>query len=312
MIAGDMLVAAPERWDEACFAVPAVRALMKSGLSTGVACREAQREFWQTVPDLTVIDFPDRMKSKLIAQKISADWQASISWEPSTSAEAFKISRISRRLGPNERPLNKLLTHPFELEQKPTDHRVRRYLNTVEQLGIDTKRPEFFASADLGIEPEENTILLCPASDYGASYEWPLERWLEIAHKLIEKNQQLTIASYDGIRDAGKILADRLGDKATFFQAAPLVGTLPILAVHQLIIAADGSLPHLAAHAGSTCITLFGPNDATWKRPLGRRHSVARRHVECAPCLSARCLFDSRCQKDLAVEQVWQTILEKL
>ena len=38
-----------------------------------------------------------------------------------------------------------------------------------------------------------------------------------------------------------------------------------------------------------TDVTLFGPNDPAWKRPLGKRHAVVRRHVECAPCLAARC-----------------------
>ena len=32
------MVAAPERWDETCFAVPAVRALVASGLGVGILC----------------------------------------------------------------------------------------------------------------------------------------------------------------------------------------------------------------------------------------------------------------------------------
>jgi ADP-heptose:LPS heptosyltransferase len=82
--------------------------------------------------------------------------------------------------------------------------------------------------------------------------------------------------------------------------------------VHGLVVAADGSLPHLAAHVGSTCVTLFGPNDPAWKRPLGKRHAVVRRHVECAPCLLAKCPMDLRCQKELEAERVWIALRGKL
>src|SRR5690606_5787049 len=94
--------------------------------------------------------------------------------------------------------------------------------------------------------------------------------------------------------------------------AAPLAGALPLLAAHSLVIAADGSLPHLAAHVGSTCVTLFGPNDPAWRRPLGRRHLVVKRHVECAPCLLAKCPMDLRCQNELETGRVRQAVLEKL
>ena len=301
-------MAAPERWDEACFAVPAVRALVASGLATGVLCGEAQREFWQTVEGLTVIDFPVKTKAKLLAAKLSGTWQAALAWEMGLAAEAFKLAGIPRRLGPDGGKLKKLLTHPLGFVAGPLEHRVRYYLAAVEELGIETGQAAFFAPAVLGSEPVAEAVLLCPDSDYGPSHQWPLERWLEIASRLIETGCRVTVASVDGGTDIGKILAERLGEGVEYFHASPLAGALPLLAAHSLVIAADGSLPHLAAHAGATCVTLFGPNDPAWKRPLGRRHSVVRRHVECAPCLLPKCPLDKRCQNELETERVWQAI----
>lgn len=307
-----MLVAAPERWDEACFLVPAVRALVASGLGTGILCPESQRDFWQTLPGLAVLTYPLKAKAKLVAREIAGNWQASLAWEAGLAAEAFKIADIPRRLGVNEKPLAKLLTHPLGSAPGPLEHRVRHYLAAVEELGIPTARPEFFAPAELGIAPVPGAVLLCPGSDFGPSHEWPLEKWEEIARSLIEGGQRITIASVDAGRGLGKKLAARLGDGAEFFQASPLAGALPLLAVHSLVIAADGSLPHLAAHAGATCVTLFGPNDPAWKRPLGKRHLVVKRHVECAPCLLAKCPMDLRCQNELETGRVKQAVLEKL
>lgn len=301
---------APERWDEACFAVPAVRALTASGLGTGILCRADQRKFWETLDGLTVIDFPARAKPKVVAAGISGNWQASLAWEAGVAAEACKIALIPRRLGVDDRSLKKLLTHPLEFAVGPLEHRVRHYLAAVEELGMETERTDFFAPADLGIELLPDSVLLYPESDFGPSHEWPVERWVEIGRRLIDSGKSLTVAGHDQGQRAGKILAEGLG--MGFTNLIPEAGALPLLAARGLVIAADGSMPHLAAHAGATCITLFGPNDPAWKRPLGRRHSVVWRHVACAPCFLPKCPLDRRCQNGLEVDRVWRVVKEKL
>jgi ADP-heptose:LPS heptosyltransferase len=306
-----MLVAAPERWDEACFAVPAVRALMASGLTVGVICLPEQREFWETLPGLKLIERPG--KPKQLAPLLAGNWQAALLWEDGFAADATVIAKVPRRLGRAVGKLAKKLTHPLTNTEKPLDHRVRLYLSALEEMGIATDGPEFFAPADIGVAPVKRAVLLSPESDFGPSHEWTKERWLEIARKLMDGGHRVTVAGVDERRQSSaESLARELGDEVEFFRAVPLAGTLPLLAVHGLVIAADGSLPHLAAHVGATCITLFGPNDPQWKRPLGRRHTVVRRHVECAPCLMPKCPMDLRCQRELEVDRVWAAIREKL
>lgn len=308
----DLLVAAPDRWDEACFALPAIRAIMSSGQGVGVICRAEQKEFWQTVPGLEVIGFTAKTKAKLLAQDIGIEWQVALVWEPGLIADAVNLAGIPRRLGPNDRKLKKRLTHPLGFITNPQDHRIRFYLSALEELGIHTANPDFFAPATLGIPAVNHAVLLSPDSDFGASHEWLLDGWLEIARRLMEKGLRITVAGVDGGRGLGESMAGKLGESVEFFHASPLAGALPLLAVHGLCIAADGSLPHLASHAGATCVTLFGPNDPTWKRPLGKRHAVIRHHVECAPCLLAKCPLDRRCQNELAIERVWSAVSGKL
>jgi ADP-heptose:LPS heptosyltransferase len=312
MNAGDMLVAAPGRWDEACFAVPAVRALIASGLRVGVLCEQTQREFWETVAGLSVIDFPAQAKAKAVAAQIAGSWQASLAWEVGVAAEAFQIAAIPRRLGADERKLKKRLTHPLNVSASPLEHRVRHYLAAIEELDIQTGRAEFFAPVALGVEPIAGAVLLCPDSDFGASHEWPIERWEEIAGRLADQGRRVVIADLQVGRGSGKVLAGKLGDAAELLPLPLLDQALPLLAGYRLIVAADGSLPHLAAHVGATCVTLFGPNDWVWKRPLGKRHAVVKRHVECAPCLLPKCPLDMRCQNELETERVWQVVQEKL
>jgi heptosyltransferase-2 len=80
------------------------------------------------------------------------------------------------------------------------------------------------------------------------------------------------------------------------------------LASCSLCIAADSSVPHLAAHVGTTCVVLFGPGEPEWMRPLGKQHVIVRRKVECSPCHAPKCRMDLRCQNDLEVEEVMRAI----
>lgn len=305
-----MLVAAPERWDEACFALPALRALAASGLRIGVLCHAQQHQFWAAGGEFSVIDYPDRSKAKVIAKSLVGAWKASLAWEIGIAAESFKLAGIPRRLGPTERKLNKVLTHPLVVSVGPLEHRVQYYLAAIGTLGVETQRADFFLPINLGINPE-SAVLLAPDSDFGPNHEWLLERWLEIAQRLLGMGQSIQVAGLVG-RNLGKNLAAALADRAKFFELTDLGAALPFLATHRWVISADGSLPHLASHVGATCITLFGPNDPAWKRPLGRRHAVARRHVECAPCLLPKCTMDLRCQHELTAERVWQVVSGKL
>lgn len=304
-------MAAPERWDEACFAVPALRALVAAGLGVGVLCRAGQAWFWQSLPGVEVIPFAAKATAKAVAANVEPGWQAALTWEPNTAAQAIARAGIAKRVGPQLRPLRRWATRPVPTELNPSEHRVRHYLAVIEAMGVATRDPAFFAPA--ATPPASTTCMLAPDSDFGPNHEWPPGAWRELLARLLDTGRHVAVR-VDG--SAGRGLGDHLareftgqvnGIAMTSFEQLPA-----LVATHPWWIAADGSLPHLAGHFGATCVTLFGPNDPTWKRPLGRRHVVVRRHVECAPCLLAKCPLDLRCQRELLPERVWQAAEERM
>jgi len=304
-----MLVAAPERWDEACFMLPALRAIIASGLETAVLCHPLQGPLWETVAGAEVIRLPGKTREAVAA--IHGRWYAALLWEKGMAADVVTKARVPRRLGPAAGNLRGRLTHPLTDAPGPLDHRVRYYLTAVEEMGVATGRPEFFAPADLSCDVIPRTVILSPESDFGPSHEWPLERWLELGRALQEDDHRLTVAGVRmGRGRSAEKLAAALGAGVEFLDASAPGEILPWLAIHGALVASDGSLPHLAAHAGVTCVTLFGPNDPAWKRPLGKRHAVLRRHVECAPCLLPKCPLDLRCQHELETARVIQVVRE--
>lgn len=311
---GRMLVAAPQRWDETCFSLPAVRALAAAGIDSTILHPEHQTGFWAVAPAAKTIPYPARISARALAALIGTGWDSAMIWEEGVAADACAKANIIRRMGPALKGLAKRLTHPVAPEPPgPVAHRVRHYLYPLETLGIETRVPGFFAPADLGIDREPGAVLLSPDSDYGRSYEWAADRWEEIAWNIAaHTGKRLTVAAVPGGGGQAAKLAATLGESARFVELDPPGGSLPLLAAHQLVVAADGSLPHLAAFAGTTCVVLFGPNDPAWKRPLGKQHAVARHHVECCPCFAPKCPLDLRCQNELGTDHVLSLVKGKL
>lgn len=310
---GPLLVISPVRWDEACFSVPSVRALIAAGLDPVVLCAEEMREFWQSIPGLEVMTHVANAKPKFIAADLSAKkFHNALMWEASSAADAARLAKIGNRIGPAIKPLKKILMQAITIDEAATDHRVRFYLQITMQMGVESYLPEFFAPFGPPAASRRDQILLCPDSDFGSNHEWPLDRWLAVARELIDAGEKLLLIRTNTGRQLASRMAEALGDAIECKDIAVAHELFPLFMNHRFVIGADGSMPHLASHFGATCIVLFGPNDPQWKRPLGKRHTVLRHHVECAPCLLAKCPLDLRCQNELETARVAKAVREAI
>ncbi|MCX6846395.1 MAG: hypothetical protein NTU84_07530 [Verrucomicrobia bacterium] len=304
---GPLLVISPVRWDEACFSLPSVRALIAAGLDPLVLCAEEMCEFWRSVPGLEVMTHAPHAKAKSIAADLAArNFHSALIWEASPAADAARLANIGNRIGPAIKPLKKILTQAIVIDETATDHRVRFYLKTTMQMGVESYLPEFFAPLGPPTASRREQILLCP------DHEWPLDRWLEIARELIDAGKKLLLIRTNTGRQVASRMAEVLGGAIECEDIIAPHEAFTSFTDHRFFIGADGSMPHLASHFGATCIVLFGPNDPQWKRPLGKRHTVLRHHVECAPCLLAKCPVDLRCQTELETARVATAIREAI
>lgn len=295
-------VIAPIEWREACFSFPAMRALERHGIEIRIICPESQQNFWQLSGFPPACTYPQKIRTSQLASRIEGAEQI-LCWEAGIAAEAAAKRKVPIRFGPAEKHLTRWLTQPiapFSMAG-PVEHRVRHYLHLVETFGIETMVQDHFRPLSLPVEREILT-LLAPDSDLGRHYEWPLDRWDELTRILQEKEVPCVITTHGPL---GQQLALRHPDIPTLSWQAPELETL---ARFTLVIGADASLPHLAAHVGAIVLPLFGPGEPEWKRPLGRRHRIARCKVECSPCFDSGCRMDLRCQKELDVSTVLRTL----
>jgi heptosyltransferase-2 len=154
-------------------------------------------------------------------------------------------------------------------------------------------------------------ILVSPESDYGDSYQWQEQSWLEVLRWIRDTlgAEVRLVSCGHGKTKLAQSIAAASGLPCERWET--LENALPIVAEHSFAICADSSLCHLTAHCGVTTVSLFGPGDPTWSRPLGRQHALVRRKAECSPCFLAKCPMDLRCQKEITVEQCIAVIAQK-
>lgn len=298
-----LLVAAPVAWREACLSMPAMRAFKRLGADLRVLCPEKQAALWSASGFGKVTGYPEKGSVRAIAALLEKNGTA-LAWEAGDAADAIAKAGIPRRLGPPAKGLDKRLTERITVIEKPgpIQHRVRFYLDIAETLGVEAMVAENFAPVILGVPRAVDRVLLVPDSDFGSHFEWLPERWEMLAGELIARGFQVKVAT-SGKRGVA------LASAVTGVEGVPLqLPALEDLSSHGLCIAADGSVPHLAAHVGTTCLVLFGPGEPEWMRPLGRQHGIARRKVECSPCFASKCQMDLRCQNDFKVAEVLRVL----
>mgnify|MGYP006080286099 FL=1 len=305
--AGATIIASPEVTDEACFSVPAVRALhyANPGTPIYVTAPEDIAPLWETVSEVTGV-IPHNGSARKIAKELR-DFSESLAWAPGPAAIAFSKAGIPKRIGPSTAKLEKFLTDPIVIEQKvgPVIHRVRHYLAFVEKMGAAAFEGVNFQSPPRPPAPSQTRIAIAPGSDFGPASEWDPARFCELTQRLLV-NEIYLLPSPDHPGPA-KALGEALGNDVTLFDGSPSE-TLDLLATCHLFIGNDGALPHLAAHMGTPSLVLFGPNEPEWKRPLGKAHVIIRKVVACSGCFLEKCQTDHRCMTEISVDEVLEIV----
>lgn len=319
---GYLCVASPLDITEACFSVPAVRALrhFRPHATIAILCPKSQEPVWRSVSQLNhVLVYEDGASVGDIAALLKGfeiTFESVVLWEAGNAAKAFARLKTMQRLGYPAPSLKACLTDEVGAPDSPgpVEHRVRYYLNFVRMLGGDAFVTASFERPPLPPPPSRPRIVIVPSSEYGDSYQWPLERFVEVVQlmndcyadiewiihglKNSEKRQDLHAELAGMLDDGVQNLAGKLN----------LEKTLNLLASSSAVLACDGALAHLAAHLGVPAAVIFGPNEPEWKRPLGKQSLVVREHVACSPCYQAQCPLDMRCLLKLSADAVFEQL----
>ncbi len=145
--------------------------------------------------------------------------------------------------------------------------------------------------------------------------EWMPERFAAIGDRLVEHfNAQVII--FGGPKESGLVhtVVNMMQHSAT-----PFAGNLKIRQLAaciekcDLFLTNDTGPMHIAAAVRTPTVALFGPGNHIRFQPLGESNTIIRHDVPCSPCkqFTEKCK-DNICMKQITVDEVWQTICDKI
>ncbi len=233
------------------------------------------------------------------------------------SALYLKLANIPVRIGnnypyKNNSKSSKFLTHAVD-EQEHL-HDIEQNLRLLEPLGIYPKPVEYY-SLDIPEKNIEEASSFPPLIHIGIHAgcakgferkQWPLERFVEVAKVLIQKNPNTTFLIF-----GGKDEEDQKNELAKMINESPLpspvlgegedegnkkiwergttgtntvarvvstslLTTAAILQRCKLMISNDSGLMHLAAAVGTPTLGIFGPTNEASTGPRGSKSYVVR------------------------------------
>jgi len=232
---------------------------------------------------------------------------------------------IPRRIG-YDRKLGFLLTdripHTKQLGQK---HELEYSLDLVRYLDIhpQDKNPFMPIKSDSErwvdelfkqerIDKSDRLLAIHPGASC-LSKIWPLERFSEVADRLIE-NYGFKVLLIAGPKDMTKA---NIVVKNMHHQAINLAGKLSVsqlasvLKKCQLFISNDSGPVHIASSVGTPVVSIFGRNQeglspVRWG-PVGKRDRILHKEVGCVECLAHNCIKDFACLKAITIDEVLNT-----
>jgi ADP-heptose:LPS heptosyltransferase len=114
-----------------------------------------------------------------------------------------------------------------------------------------------------------------------------------------------------GEEEVGRRVAEAAGRPLPIAGASSdVAGLAGMLARLSLLVCNDSGPMHLAAAVGVRAVAMFGPTDPRRTGPLGDRHVILTRGLDCAPCRARCCPVDNAtCLRDLPVDRAERAVL---
>jgi ADP-heptose:LPS heptosyltransferase len=152
-------------------------------------------------------------------------------------------------------------------------------------------------------------ILLNPnASDLLPLRRWPIDRYVELAKRLIEKYPDAWIGftGAPGESAAAEALARRTGSPrcVSFAGKTTLRQLLVLYTLAKVLVTNDSGPAHFATLTPIRVVTLFGPETPALFAARTPRNSVVWAGIVCSPCVSAYNNRQSSCKNNVCMQAI--------
>ena len=313
---------------DAVMSAPAVRAI-KNGRPDAhvtILAREKIAPVWKLISEVDeVLSLPNKSlfgARRLIARQARFDLAILF---PNSLRAALEAGRVPRKVGYRGHHrawrLNQIVREPRC--PSPPEHHAIRFLRIAENCGADVdlaakidsfSLPQTSKIASPARTKAQTALALCPGAEYGPAKRWLPERFAEAANAISAKTKaKWILLGTERDRSIGEIVVAALGENGVNkIGETTMEELISELGSCRALLTNDTGTMHLAALLGVPLVAVFGSTEPALTGPLGNRHVVVRRHVECSPCFLRECPIDFRCMKEVTTQDVVDAMMSIL
>jgi ADP-heptose:LPS heptosyltransferase len=200
----------------------------------------------------------------------------------------------------------------FDLKPPPADIEAPQFVPTPQERATVQQ----MLRSQTGGQPPL-VLLNANASDILPLRRWQLERYVELARRLLARYPELCVAftgAPSEAADAAK-LAHNVGSSRCFALAGKttLRQLLVLYTFADVLVTNDSGPAHFATLTPIEVVTLFGPETPALFGARTPRNTVLWAGIACSPCVNAynnrqSVCRDNRCMQAISVDQVFETV----
>ena len=154
-------------------------------------------------------------------------------------------------------------------------------------------------------------VALMPGAEYGPSKRWPIDRYGELAKRLLAAGKQVWVF--------GSVREQSLGEEITRIAGNHIVNltgstrledVVDLLALAEVAVTNDSGLMHIAAAVGVKLVAIYGSSSPDYTPPLSDQAEIVYLRLECSPCFQRECpLGHTNCLNHVSVDEVIKRVI---
>ena len=140
---------------------------------------------------------------------------------------------------------------------------------------------------------------------------WPLEHFASLADKIKARGVEVVIAGGPDDLESAQKIESLMDEKPANIAGKTSIRELAAVIKGASFFVGNDSAPmHISHVLGTRTIALFGPTDWRVWRPMGEKHFVFAKDVDCSPCGHSKDCekVDDWCMRLITVEEVMEAV----
>jgi lipopolysaccharide heptosyltransferase II len=183
---------------------------------------------------------------------------------------------------------------------------------------VDIPRPQLRVDAhnqstlmnSLALNADVPMVALMPGAEYGPAKRWPVERYGELAKKVLAADKQVWVFGSAHEQSLGEEITRIAGKRVVnLCGCTRLEDVVDLLALAETAVTNDSGLMHIAAAVGIKMVAIYGSSTPDYTPPLSDKAQVVYLRLDCSPCFKRECpLIHLNCLKHITVDDVLQRV----